>query len=412
MRYRSSSIPQDVVTEGNQPQGLFSAALAIFFLGFLIAVPFRVYQLITAVDATTGFYTSQNLGFSLSNPVLLFNGLMLLLAVLLLLLPLFQREMSVFADPEKSTVLLGIGLLVAGLAVTYLSVTEVLHRGGNTQRLQASFWISVLGAVSGFLLILTGFRMFSRRFFSQASGLYLLVIPAWSCIRLLREFMSSNTVSGVSERILDIITSCGGTMTLFCLVALLCGVNTKSFHRLLVSSALVTALFGLVANLPRILIQILGNEDLKQVMLGVHLSNLGLAVMSLLILIWYLTIARREKDLRFHPREIDAEEKPLPPQDDWSKMETLISQEEEIPVEDIPEPEPAEEVIAAPLVEEVILPAAPEPEEPPAPAEATQEPVPEKQSEPQMDERGYTILPSLADLDGKEMIEWDLDENE
>ncbi len=431
MQYQSSS---DTPVTGNQAQPLFLAALTILFLGFLTAIPFRVYLLMTAVDAKTGFY------FPESPLVFVFNGLMLGLALLLFILPLFQRKVGLFANPAKSGVLAGIALLIAGLIITYASIFDLLN--GWQQYLP--LFSGALGTISGFLLIVTAFRLFRGGIFEKKVGVYLLIVPLWSCVRLLQEFMAYKTVAGVSERVLDIVTSCGGTLCLFFLVALLCGADSAGFHRLFVSSAAITALFGAVSNLPRLLIGLLGSDDLKQVLLAPHAVNAGLCVMAILLLIWYLTLAERDgvkvyapstRNTEVLPDYVEGEENSFSTED-WSEAQemttpTLMTAREAAVEPEKPEPKPEPEVDVDSILEELSVrpQTAEQPAEPAAEEEVVLEPLPEPEAsvieeaiaeepfvpvKPVVDQEeqalpvndeGYTILPTLAEL---EQVDWDL----
>ncbi len=328
----------------------FFAAWAIFFVGFLVAVPYRVMLLMTAVDAETGFYNSGNVY------VYLFNGLLVLLTVLLFFLPMFQREMTPFATTGKSNILPGVGMLLAGLAIAYNSITELLDSESDGALMLIS---KILGILAGFILLVTAFRLLmNKQYFAKPDGMYLLILPAWSCIHLLEEFMQYKTVSGVSERILDIMTACGGTLMLFFLSALLCGVNTRPMHRMMMSSSLVTCFFGLVANLPRILILLLGSEELKEVMLDIHLPNFGLAILAFLLLIWYLTVV--DKEVSEPPvKEYTS------PEDEPEVLPEFVEGE------DLATPQPEDDVILTP---EFVTPTASEPVEPEEPEESPELP--------------------------------------
>lgn len=397
MQHSSSSASEQMSVKVNQSQPLFFTALTVFFLGFLAAVPLRVYLLMTAVDAETGFYISGEL------LVTVFQIVMPVLALLLFFLPFFQRRVNPFATSGKSGALPGIGLLTAGLLITYSSVFELI--GGAMQPFPLV--CDGLGVLSGFLLIVTGLRMFMRGFFQKRSGLYLLIIPVWSCLRLLEEFLNYRTVSGISERVLDIVTSCGGALTLFFLVALLCGANSAGFHRLLVSSASITALFGAVANLPRLLIYLLGTSDLQQVISAPHIINIGLAFLSVLLLIWYLTVPDREQVTVYRPQG-DNGEVTL----DYGAAEEEIFPEEPAAPADEPKPPVAPEpsVNVDSILQEIsaAAPSGIEPESEPMAWEAPKPSKPAAPPEPQVNANGYTVLPTLADLDSDDKIDWDL----
>lgn len=279
----------------------------IFIASVILALPFRVYQLMVNVESDTGFWIDRT-HFS----VYVLYAIVALGTVLPMVLSLVYKSGLGKVEPvaEKKTLggglsfLMAAGLLndaiaryssfsdlyydysVAGIGtpmLSYLSKSGALAMG-----LEAFFAV-----VSAIYFIMLGIAWFTEKDPSEYK--LLAVMPVfWAIFRIMHRFMRKISFLNVSELFFELLMIVFLMMFFMAFAQITSRVNGKGLEWKLYAYGLPAALFCLICFIPRVVVMILGKRELIADGSSVEVVDLAAAMFILFVLVDRSRVFRKE----------------------------------------------------------------------------------------------------------------------
>ncbi|MCQ2484297.1 MAG: hypothetical protein MJ168_03060 [Clostridia bacterium] len=274
--------------------------LVIALAVLVIAVPVRVAQYLTIIDAKTGFFNEINFSVVLLY-VVLGAGL-----VLGLVIP-FLRHKTLKPAPlaTKSVGFTVVSLIMAitliidsaiqlmnyfdmfTAATGYIgkSVSEyVAMQGGTILMLQA-----IIGALSAIYFFVSGVTIGLGNSDSSKYKVFALLPTVWCIFKLLYRFKRTISFVNVSDLLLELFCIVFSMMFLFALAQVNSKIDIKekgddlmqSVYWKIFGYGIPAAVFALVCFLPRFILLVTGNSDHINSQYNVNVSDLGFAVFAI-----------------------------------------------------------------------------------------------------------------------------------
>ena len=221
--------------------------LVPFFLGALIALPLKIYQLLTVVDYTTGFYKSGN-----------FSNVLLPIVIALTIIAIFVTALTSRQFPQYSpkvkSVFLGLVSGVTAIGIGYASAVELFSSGKAMFDGTIGLIYSCLGLISvlSFLFLMVSFFMANN--LVSVKPAILLPPVLWTGLRMVLTFFDFSHKANISEISYDIL------MMAFLLIFLLstakfmsgAGENTS---KLTFASGASAAFLAMLTSIPRYILR-------------------------------------------------------------------------------------------------------------------------------------------------------------
>lgn len=285
----------------------------VFIASVVLALPFRVYQLMVNVEAGTGFWKDHG---HFSVPVL--YVILALATVIPILLSLIYKNGLGQIDSvgEKKpvggviSVLFAAGLVVnaivryrdfsdlyfsytSGAAVDQPMMTYLSKSGAIAMGLEAFFAV-----VSAIFFLLLGIAFITGKDPSEYK--LLAIMPVfWSIFRIMHRFMRKISFLNVSDLFLELAMIVFLLMFFMAFAQVTAKVNGKGLEWKLFAYGLPAALFCLLCFVPRIVVAILGHSELIASDSTIEIVDVTAAAFVLYVLIDRSKVFRKpdKKDL-------------------------------------------------------------------------------------------------------------------
>lgn len=271
---------------------LFAALAAL-----IVAVPVRIYQCRTIIDAATGFYNEINLS------VIIFYVVVGLGALTGLVVPyLKHNSLEPVQISVKSTGFTVASLIMAILLVVdsasqlldYFSLFETVPsynlkayisaQGGNLLLMQAIF-----GAVAAVYFFVNGVTVGIGNAESSKYKVLALMPVVWCIFRLLYRFKRTISFVNVSDLLLELFLIVFSMMFFFACAQINSKIDIndkggsfmKSVYWKIYGYGIPASLFALICFMPRFILTITGHSDNVNIHYPVNYSDLGFAVFAI-----------------------------------------------------------------------------------------------------------------------------------
>ena len=305
------------------------AALPLYVLAVAAGIVVRCFQLLTAIDYSTGFYiTGHPLGSVLT--WVMPAGIVLFALALLfgrsdsLAGPDHVRQSSFTAPLHVLTgrltrlfgfvcALLSSALLV-DLYLTFVGMTREMSQKISTY---LNFGLMLASAVVFFLIAVSVLRDGK---ISTGAGYSLLVPVAWLTVRSTMSFMSYILITNVSENLLELMGLLAMLLFMTLAARFLSGNEKSGTRRLLSIAGLAASLICAVSTVPRFFVLLFGPADIRAVTEMPSFSDLMLAVFAFGLVYQLLRPG-------FRMELPQPEEAPEVPQDDSAVLEAPLPPE-------------------------------------------------------------------------------------
>lgn len=282
--------------------------LFIFFIvAVIIALPLRVFQLMTNVQPETGFWINSS-HFTL--PIL--YAVLALGAVLPIVVSLmYKNGLGKTEEQGEKKVAGGIISLVtaAGLAVNAISrygafsdlyfaystigqdvslLSYLSKSGATAMGLEAFFAV-----VSAIFFIMLGIALLTGKDPSEYK--LLAIMPVfWAIFRIMHRFMRKISFLNVSELFLELLMIVFLMMFFMAFAQVTAKINGKGLEWKLFAYGLPAALYCLICFVPRVVVTVLGHGDTISADSSIEFVDLTMAAFILFVLVDRSKVFRRE----------------------------------------------------------------------------------------------------------------------
>lgn len=274
--------------------------LIIALAVLVIAVPVRVAQYLTIIDAKTGFFNEINFSVVLLY-VVLGAGL-----VLGLVIPFFRHKTLKPAPLATKSVGFTVVSLIMAITLIIDSAIQLMNyfdmftaatgyigktvseyvamQGGTILMLQA-----ITGALSAVYFFVSGVTIGLGNSDSSKYKVFALLPTVWCIFRLLYRFKRTISFVNVSDLLLELFCIVFSMMFLFALAQVNSKIDIKekgddlmqSVYWKIFGYGIPAAVFALVCFLPRFILLVTGNSDHINSQYNVNVSDFGFAVFTI-----------------------------------------------------------------------------------------------------------------------------------
>ena len=259
--------------------------LVIFAVMMAIAIPVRSLQLLLYIDHTTGFYVEGDTTAPILNAVLW-------IGLILICLILFLGKGSYSENYRRANKPLGVAAVVSGLFILIemgTMVAEVIP-DFTLGVFSLSSWLQIiLLLVTAIAITSFGLRLFQGETRKDCFGLLMLIPTFWAGVSLMVTFMEHTTIANISQTLFDVLAMCFMTIFVYLFARVCMGYADAHTETMMLASGYLTAAFSLLSSLPSFLILISGDEIIKQYVETPNYAIFGMGVLSLALVIVYLT---------------------------------------------------------------------------------------------------------------------------
>ncbi len=214
-----------------------------FFLGAIIALPLKIYQLLNVVDYSTGFYKNGNFS-NIALPIVLALGV-----VAILTFALSSKKPPEYCPRVKSSIL-GIITGITAASIGYVSAVDLY----NTEKAMFSGTVgliySCLGLISvlSFLFLMVSFFMANN--LVSVKPAIMLPPVLWMGLRLVLTFFDFTKKANISENSYDILSMAFMLVFLLSAAKFMAGAGGATSKWTFASGA-CAALFTALSTIPR-----------------------------------------------------------------------------------------------------------------------------------------------------------------
>lgn len=282
--------------------------LVPFFLGALIALPLKIYQLLKIVDYTTGFYKSGNVANVLLPIVIA------LCAVAVFVTALTSRKFPQYS-PKVKSVALGIVSGITAISIGYASAVELFQPSKAMFDGTIGLIYSCLGLISvlSFLFLMVSFFMANN--LVSVKPAIMLPPVLWMGLRMVLTFFDFSHKANISEISYDILMMAAMLIFLLSMAKFMSGAG-EGTSKLTFASGACAALFALLSAVPRYVLRFSNANKGVTLQLSAetaktydpHLPDLMLAIFAIGFLYYISTPVRQPVPARAGARQ------PYPPQ--------------------------------------------------------------------------------------------------
>ncbi len=279
----------------------------VFIASVILALPFRVFQLMVNVESGTGFWIDRT-HFS----VFVLYSIALVGTVLPIVLSLVYKSGLGKIEPvaEKKplggvlSLIMAAGLLVDAIS-RYTSFSDLYFNysvsGGSTPMLS---YLSKSGAlamgleaffavVSAIFFIMLGIAWFTEKDPSEYK--FLAIMPVfWAIFRIMHRFMRKISFLNVSELFFELVMIVFLMMFFMAFAQVTAKVGGKGMEWKLYAYGLPAALFCLICFIPRVAVVVLGKGDLIADGSSIEVVDLTSAMLILFVLVDRSRVFRKE----------------------------------------------------------------------------------------------------------------------
>ena len=276
------------------------SAWIVFALTLLITLPTRLYQILFLMDKKTGFYTDGNTTTAIIS-IGFVIGILLMVA-----LSTMDRHESKGYHPIHSTPAAVIGALT-GLGLVIESTVSLLDRS-NSQNHFMYMILSVVGILTGAVLILTAYDFAVGENHLSKYPLLALVPPIWGCFCLVTLFITYVAVVNVSENIYDTFTVIFLLLFFFAQAKMFAGVENQKSSRLIYIFGLPAILLSLVTGIPGMVSFFSGTSQTGYFPIGLYFVAV---LMALYLFVFLAAVHRMQNTYSQYPEEQIEPQNPL-----------------------------------------------------------------------------------------------------
>lgn len=265
-------------------------------IGIIVLCPLRIYQYFNILEAETGFYSKTDFSVYVLYAVMLFVILFSVIAAFMNKKNLEMKKISL--SPAAGAVAFAIGGV--GFAFDAAScVKEYLSLGNNSYAGAQLNGLQLLNQNGGLIVLFEAlFGIISAiYFFTLASGhaskkdiapklrLMALALPLWSVMRLLLKFKTKISFINVSDLFIGLFAIAFTMLFLLYFAQTMSEVDKGESYFKLYAYGIPAAVFSIICFLPRLILSVIGRDDLLCAEYGIEYCDILIPVMILIILI-------------------------------------------------------------------------------------------------------------------------------
>lgn len=266
----------------NKFKGMFTAAVAVFVVGLLAAIPMMVYLILYSIDPNTHFYYDN----ATLVPVL---NVLLIAMTIILIIPIFiKRYGKLEGFAVKKQISVAIISLLLGLSLCFSAVV------GIAQGFKVSNAAAILTAVTAFLAAISFLKYALVKFKGKSSDMrFLALMPViWGVVSLISTFMSLTQIANISEYLYVVLQMVFGILFLYYHARLTGGVSNKREINGVFAFGLPCAFYGFAATLPQYIAHIIDHTKGKLP----SVNDSVLIIMSVYILVLLITLLMHKEN--------------------------------------------------------------------------------------------------------------------
>lgn len=270
----------------------------VFIMSVILALPFRVFQLMTNVESETGFWIDHS-----HYSIFVLYAIVLVGTVLPVVLSLVYKSGlgKVEPVPEKKPLggilsfLMAAGLLVDAIS-RYTSFSDLYYNYSSTAgSVSMASYLSKSGAlamgleaffavVSAIFFIMLGIAWLTEKDPSEYK--LLAVMPVfWAIFRIMHRFMRKISFLNVSELFFELAMIVFLMMFFMAFAQITARINGKGLEWKLYAYGMPAALFCLICFIPRVVVTVLGKGDLIADGSSIEIVDLTSAAFILFVLV-------------------------------------------------------------------------------------------------------------------------------
>lgn len=237
----------------------------------------RIWQLSTAVDYNTGFFTEDS-GFVAQ---LLYVLLIIQLAVSVVLIVLDSKRKNI-AITRNAQSLSPNQVLVMGFAFLAGAICCFLQLTFDFTKIDLAF----IGNALVFLTyLIAAFLLLSRKKVREATGFVIIALPVSYTLKAGALFMSDTVIVRVSEELLPLLAYIAAVMFYLCMGRYLSGSEAPHSRHKLIFFASASFVLSTVSVAVKYPMYIVGNPEAAAQMKAPAISELGVWIVSLTVLV-------------------------------------------------------------------------------------------------------------------------------
>lgn len=225
-----------------------------------VAIPFRVYQLLSLIESDTGFYKEINWSVYLMYAVCILA--VLVPYVLTLLAKNVPESRAVYRKNKllaAASFIFGVG--IAADAITAFSTLILVKQGYLTQAtsIVPALFQGIFGILAAIYIIVFGISYIDGRTTYSKYKLLALCPLVWAAVRLVMRFVKKISYVNVSDLMLELFAIAFMMLFLLSFARISSGLSNKKSMRSLWAAGFASAFLCAAANLPRLVVVITGN---------------------------------------------------------------------------------------------------------------------------------------------------------
>lgn len=263
-----------------------------------VAIPFRTYQLLSIVEAETGFYKEINWS------VYLMYALCILAVLVPYILTLLAKNVPESRAVYRKNKLLAAASFIFGIglvadAVNALSTLVLTYQGFYTEEISVAPTVlqGVFGILSAIYIIVFGISYIDGRTFYSKYKLLALCPLMWSVVRLIIRFVKKISYVNVSDLMLELFAIAFMMLFFLSFARISSGLSNKKSMRSLWSAGFAAIFFCTVANMPRLIAVITAHGNALSKEYPFALCDLGFAFFAVCYIVNSMKIAENNDAL-------------------------------------------------------------------------------------------------------------------
>lgn len=247
-----------------------------------VAIPFRVYQLLSLIESDTGFYKEINWS------VYLMYALCILAVLVPYVLTLLAKNIPESRAVYRKNKLLAAASFIfgAGLvadAVKAFSTLILVRQGYLTQEISVvpTLLQGIFGILAAIYIMVFGISYIDGRTTYSKYKLLALCPLAWAAARLVIRFIKKISYVNVSDLMLELFAIAFMMLFLLSFARISSGLSNKKSMRSLWAAGFVSAFLCAAANLPRLVVIITANSSVLPEEYPFELCDFGFAFFAI-----------------------------------------------------------------------------------------------------------------------------------
>ena len=230
--------------------------LIVFLLGALIALPLKIYQLLTSVDYSTGFFTSEG-ALNIILPVVL-----VVFVIGCFVMSYTSRQYPQYS-PNVKCVPLGIISAVTALAIGWNSASDLLDQENAAFEGTIGLIYSCIGLICVLAFLFPAVSFFMGNNLIESRPVIMMLPVFWMGMRMVLTFLEFTTKANINENIYDLLMMVFMLLFLLAAAKFLSG-SAGNSSKLLFAGGCPAALFALLSTVPRYILKLSGNAEFSQ----------------------------------------------------------------------------------------------------------------------------------------------------